>query len=391
MGRRAQRPHELTLRNRQGQAVCKYRNVEYRFGRWDAATDTPSPEAMAAFRRQVGRWALDPHATAAADPSPLLSELWGAWLASPQSPRMAPHLLDLFEAVLFGSVAAPGPHLVTPVSAFTAVDLMAWQTHLCTLTNDRGEMRFGRDTVTKFVGLVRRAFEWGVTAGRCSFEQAAALKLVKPPARGQVKEPVPRRSVAIDAVEAAAARIASPVADLLRVMWWTGARPGELCGLTVGMVATGGVIRSQVKVDVSVDLDGFGVWAANLGDKHKTAHKGKERVIFFGPRAQGILQPHLAKGRDRPLFESGNGLAYTSKQVREYAGKACDRAGIGRWTPYQLDHSFLSRVMTEFSTDAPGTGQLAAAAARGHTLRGVTQVYTGTDWVTAARVAQRCG
>lgn len=391
MGRKAQRPHELRLRNRQGKAVCSYRNREYRFGAWDLKHDCPSPEATAAFQRQIGLWTVHPDATAAADDSPTLAAMWAAWLTSPQAPRTAPHLLDQCEAHLFGTSAAPGPHLHTRVPDFTAADLLAWQTRLCGLTDARGELRLGRATVSKFVGLVRRCFDWGVTVGRVSADQFAGIERVKPPARGQVKEPVPRGSVGFDAVERVAHRLASDVGDLLRLMWWSGARPGELCGITVGMVRQGGVLRSHLRGEVSVNLDEYGVWAVNLGEKHKTGWKGKERVIFFGKNAIEVIRPHLGRGRGEPLFVKADGGRYTSKQVMEYSKRMCDRMGVRRFSPYQVRHSAAARVMAAFSSEIAGSGYLAAQAMLGHSPRGVTNTYTGGDWITAAKVAQKCG
>lgn len=391
MARPAKRPHELRLRNRQGKAVCSYQDVEYRFGKWDLKLDAPTPEAVSAFQRQVGLWTINPNASAVNKDSPTLFSMWNEWLRSPQAPRVADHILDMCVSQLFGSIAEPKSHRGTLIASFTSADLLAWQTQLCETRNDRNELRYGRATVAKLVALVRRCFDWGVTVGKVSADQYAGIERVKPPARGQVKEPVRRQSVSFDVVEATVKRIDSAVADLLLCMWWTGARPGELCVIDVGMVRQGGVIRSQLKADVSVDLDQYGVWAVNLGDKHKTAHHGKERVIFFGPRAQEVIRPLLAKDRDRPLFETETGKPYTAPRVYTCTVKAAKRAGMGEWFPYQIDHSFLSRVMVAFSTEIAGTGLMAARAARGHSLRGVTEIYTGGDWITAAKVAQRCG
>lgn len=44
------------------------------------------------------------------------------------------------------------------------------------------------------------------------------------------------------------------------------------------------------------------VWVAELKD-HKTAHKGKKRVLIFNVRAQAILLRHMKPDPTQRLFE----------------------------------------------------------------------------------------
>ena len=71
--------------------------------------------------------------------------------------------------------------------------------------------------------------------------------------------------------------------DLFDLLRWTGARPGELLSLSWG------------KIDRTKT-----VWIADL-DHHKTAHKGKRRRLYFGPRAQLILRRLNTGDADRLL------------------------------------------------------------------------------------------
>ena len=61
----------------------------------------------------------------------------------------------------------------------------------------------------------------------------------------------------------------------------TGARPGELLALRA----------ADLEIDERSDI-----WTY-CPQAHKNAYRERERVIYFGPRAQRILQPFLA---DRP-------------------------------------------------------------------------------------------
>jgi integrase len=389
MGRKSTPIHLLTAERRGSQAVVRYRGKRIPLGPWNVQADCPSEQAERKLAALKATWRVNPRAGLAADDDILLLDLWLRWASSPQAPNDRSSEATWCRRLLFGTSAEPGPYLETRVSQFTAGELQAFQDHLCKLVNDRGDLRFSRWSVTRFVSLTRRCLEWGVVAGLVDESQAATLKLVQPPKRGAVKEAKRRGGVEWDRVRAVAESLTSEAGQLLLVLWWTGARPGELCGLRAGQIQRSGVITNSKHV--AVDLEQFGVWSARL-EEHKTSGHGLERVLFFGQHSQAILGP-LIEGRsdDEPVFQTKSGLPYNYKQIQNYTRRACRAMGIEYFCPYQIDHAFLARVAAVFSSEIPGSGILAAKAARGHSMPGVTEVYTGSDIVTAARVAQRCG
>ncbi|MFO0917200.1 MAG: site-specific integrase [Planctomycetaceae bacterium] len=77
--------------------------------------------------------------------------------------------------------------------------------------------------------------------------------------------------------------------DIVDLMLLTGCRPGELIGLKTGQIDRTGEI-----------------WRVALA-KHKTAHKGKSRTLFFNASAQLILRKYLQADPDARLFPGARG------------------------------------------------------------------------------------
>lgn len=85
------------------------------------------------------------------------------------------------------------------------------------------------------------------------------LDAVPTPAVGQVRERAERAGMTEEQVAAVVARLKGGVADVVRVLWLCGARPSELCGLTVGQVVRVGAVTPRKGGGVS--LAAAGVWA----------------------------------------------------------------------------------------------------------------------------------
>ncbi len=89
-----------------------------------------------------------------------------------------------------------------------------------------------------------------------------------------------------DAIVAATLTALSPVvADMVRLQRLTGMRPGEVCHLR------------------PADIDQTGdVWLYQPS-RHKTQLHGRERTVFIGPQAQGILLRSLARAAEEYCFQ----------------------------------------------------------------------------------------
>ena len=170
---------------------------------------------------------------------------------------------------------------------------------------------------------------------------------------------------------------------------------------------------------------------------HKTAHAGRERVIFIGPQAQAVLLRYLARDAEAHCFRPcdseakrraavhaarttplscGNrpgtnlrrkpkhkpGDVYDVDAYRRAIHRACDRAfpapldiaadpatlsawqSEHRWAPNQLRHAAATEIRKRFGLEA-------AQTALGHARADVTQVYAERDYALAARVAKEVG
>ena len=175
------------------------------------------------------------------------------------------------------------------------------------------------------------------------------------------------------------------------VQMLTGARPAEL--------------RKLRLEEVQKPRDGV-VWRANL-KKHKTAHKGKSRTLFFGPRARAAMAPLLvdcepgdyifsprrsqairyaamraarqSKVQPSQIDRSGNGPkrpgpCYSSSAYRIGVHRSCERAGATVFFPYQLRHYTATYVANH-----PEGGSDLARIILGHSLPGTTGIYAKED------------
>ncbi len=162
-----------------------------------------------------------------------------------------------------------------------------------------------------------------------------------------------------------------------------------------------------------IDIDTTGdVWASRLRD-HKMAYKQKERVLYFGPKAQEILREFIAgrkltaylfspreaeaerhenaKGHRRDDQEPNPrkttrilGDFYTTDSYRKAIVRACIKAGVPTWTPHRLRHNAATRFRKEYGLEV-------AQVILGHATADITQVYAERDAAKAIEVIERIG
>lgn len=194
------------------------------------------------------------------------------------------------------------------------------------------------------------------------------------------------------------------VADMVQVQRLIGGRPQDVYNMR------------------SCDIDRTGeVWAYRPFT-HKTEHKRKERVVAVGPRAQAILTPCLIDKQDTPeaflfspkdsirLFRTeqrknrkskvqpsqqdrskpGGGSRqagdhYTKDSYNQAVERACQRAGVPKWTPNQLRHNAGTETAAKFSLEA-------AKEFLGHSSIATTEkFYVAPLPELAAKVAREIG
>lgn len=132
-----------------------------------------------------------------------------------------------------------------------------------------------RKSINKHCQRIVRIFAWGVSQELIRADVAQALREVKGLHKGrtEARESAPVMPVEEGVIQATLHHLPSLVADMVRLQRLTGCRPEEVC-----------LIR-PCDVDTSAE-----VWAYRP-ESHKMAHRGRERVIFIGPKGQEILRP----------------------------------------------------------------------------------------------------
>jgi integrase len=153
---------------------------------------------------------------------------------------------------------------------------------------------------------------------------------------------------------------------LVRILWHTGARVGEVARLT-----TGGIDQSGE------------VWKATL-DRHKNAHRGQDRVILLGPEAIEAIRPWLRPFEPaEPIFSplrvdtrqprrTGKrppGRFYGRASLAQALRRAIRRAGVEPWSLAQIRHSRATALRERFGIDV-------AAAILGHSRPNMTAHYS---------------
>ena len=182
-------------------------------------------------------------------------------------------------------------------------------------------------------------------------------------------ESKPVKPVEKATVDATLHHLTTVVADMVRVHLLLGCRPGELCKLTPSMFDTT-----------------EGIWEIFL-EEHKTAHRGKERIIYVGPQAQELIKMFLNRDPDAALLSpakseqerrdaihqkrrtrmscgnrpgSNKSLApkrapRTSFDALSYTrsiANGCKKGEIPIWTANQLRHTRATEIRKRFGLEA---------------------------------------
>jgi len=263
-----------------------------------------------------------------------------------------------------------------PVTAFGPARLLELRTGLV-------RENLARRTINGMVRRVRQVFRWGVARELVPAEVLSRLEAVEPlqPGRGGRETSGSRGPVAWSLVEATLPALPPLLRAFVVIAYHTGARRLELARLTTGML------------DRSGD-----VWVATPAS-HKTAHKGRGRKIYLGPRAQEALAPWLLPDApSEPIFsprradrrqvgrkgERPPGRFYGRSSLDQALRRAVTRAGVEPWTLGQLRHAAAVRL-----TDAADLE--AARQALGHSTAAMTRHYASAADAHAVDVLRRIG
>ncbi len=265
------------------------------------------------------------------------------------------------------------------------------------------EADLARETVNSRINIIRQAFRWGVENELVPPDVSHALDAVAKLKKGRTtaKDHAPVLPVSDEAVDATLPLLPPVIADMVRVQQYIGGRPQDVCNMRAG------------------DIDRSGdVWVYRPF-KHKTKHKGKDRTLAVGPKAQEILLPYLVrKAGDEFIFSPADSVKqfratqrenrkskvqpsqadrskpgpkrkpreqYDHYSYRQAIHRACEKAGIPLWSPNQLRHNAGTEATANFSLEA-------AKEFLGHaSIKTTEQYYVAPLPKLAAEVARKIG
>lgn len=249
--------------------------------------------------------------------------------------------------------------------------------------------------------MIRMMFKWAVESELVPASTLDALKAIAPLKAGRTTAPEsdPVKPVADAWVNAVKPHVSAPVWALILLQRLTGARAGELVTLRPTDINTSGNVWTYRPI------------------RHKTKHHGHDRIIYFGPKAQDVLQPllqsrtkidaylfdpregyaqrkaaHATKGKPRRANQKRNakssereiGEHYTTASYRRAIAYGCKRAGIDTWNPHQLRHAAATSWRAAYGPDA-------ALTLLGDKSSNMVEVYAARDHQTAIRIASEVG
>jgi integrase len=268
---------------------------------------------------------------------------------------------------------------------------------------DRG---WCRSSINQHVSRIRRIFRHAVENELTPGETLNRLKALSPLLRDRTDavEADPVLPVPEADVNAMLPHVGRQVRDMIRLQLLCGCRPDEIVCLR--------------PCDVTRDGE---VWEYAPAS-HKAEHHGRQRRIFFGPRAQAILATYLddrpaaapcfspveaeAERREKQRLARKTRVqpsqvkraeaskrrrrgrppadAYNVASYRRAIHRGCHLAEIDRWSPNRLRHSRATDLRRQFGIEA-------AQTVCGHSQLSVTQIYAERDFDKARKIMAEVG
>jgi len=212
-----------------------------------------------------------------------------------------------------------------------------------------------------------RIFRHAVSRELIDVAVVTRLATLEPLARGTARESKPRQPADLDAVRATIPQLLPVVRAMVRVQISTAMRPGELFRM------------------MPSDIDRSGkVWMYRPTE-HKTAHHDINKAVPILGDAREALTPYLFG--DGHCFLNSVGTPWNKDTYRFSVQRACDRANVKRWTPYQLRRTAAQVVRDKLGAEA-------AQALLGHSRMDMTEVYAKASEaraIEAAKVTPKLG
>jgi integrase len=253
-----------------------------------------------------------------------------------------------------------------------------------------------RTGINQLVNQFHKMWQWGVGQEAITQAQAQRLRQVRSLRIGRTEAKDKLKRLAVTEVEfnQVVANVNTVVADMLRLIWMTAMRPSEVCRMRP-------IDIQRPEPECWLYIPGSDV--SPVGD-HKTAHYQRVRAIPLTASAQEIIKRRIKdpKGtepffrpvdaleelrqkrfalRQTPIYQGNrpgtnckvNPMIkpsdhYDSDSLAQAVKRACDRAGVARFSPYDLRRSVATRTRAILGKDA-------AKFLLGHVSSDTTEIY----------------
>ncbi len=251
---------------------------------------------------------------------------------------------------------------------------------------DSKPRRYLRPAINRTLNEARRMFTWGVYRGMVEQKQAYAMQMVPALRPGQTDAPEPKQRdpITVEEIKAVLARLTPNMADLVRIIWYTGARPEEVC-----------IMRFM-----DIDRSDPAVWIYLPGsDKgpagmHKMSRKGKARYVALTSLCQQVLAKYGSRQPDEYIFSPKDSVAADHPMIKPgdhfpphsvYTGirRAAKAAGVVHFSTYDLRRTAATWIDLEGGSD----GLEQAKESLGHSSTNTTRIYLRQRAKKVARVA----
>lgn len=182
-------------------------------------------------------------------------------------------------------------HDETPVSEFGPLKLKEVRQQMIGLG-------WSRTYINHQINRLRFAFRWGVENEWVDGSVLANLQAVAPLRKGKTtaRETEPIGPVAWETAAKLLPYLPPILRTMLELQYLTGMRSDELTCMKPAYIARGGE-----------------VWIYEPTE-HKTAWRGKRKIICLGPRSQTLINPYLSSDRHAFLFSPAKALAEHSAE-----------------------------------------------------------------------------
>jgi integrase len=247
---------------------------------------------------------------------------------------------------------------------------------LRTVRNEFIQKGYVRRKINDRIKTIQFVFRWGVSFKLVPANVLYELKSLIPIKKGEynLPESKERPIVSLDDIEKTLVKLSPVIRAMVLIHLATAARPTEIC---------------EMRIE-NIDRQAENLWAVRL-DRHKTDHleNAEMKFLYLAKPEIDVLLPIIGDRTEGYIFRPIDAIAYeklrradgavfTKKQPSRVARdteraanpkqefgdcydfhgyrtaiyRACDRAGIKRWFPYQLRHTGITLIGLEHGVEA---------------------------------------